>query len=195
MGDPDLTQRWRRELFRILEAPETGAPLKDAALAASLGDWTGHLTRAVVLACEAMGWQASARGFLGRVLPVPRSEYLAIDVMAFPEATTRWPMPVAAFELENSPDDIRVAYSLWKVLCVRSALRVVFAYRRDREEGIGLVSHLNESVVASLPLDDRLAISGETSIILGNRGGAETFPYGYFQVWTLNINTGRFERA
>ena len=27
-------------------------------------------------------------------------------------------------------------------------------------------------------------------MIIGNRGGSETFPYGYFKAWTLNTNTG-----
>lgn len=32
-------------------------------------------------------------------------------------------------ELENSRDSERIAYSLWKVLCVRAELRIVFCYR------------------------------------------------------------------
>jgi hypothetical protein len=81
------------------------------------------------------------------------------------------------------------------VLCVRAALRVVFAYRRDAEDGRALVARLTESLVGGLPLAERLAIGGETSLIVGNRGGAETFPYGYFRAWTLDANTGRFERV
>jgi hypothetical protein len=50
-------------------------------------------------------------------------------------------------------------------------------------------------LVGGLPLAERLAISGETSLIVGNRGGAKTFPYGYFRAWTLDTNTGRFERV
>jgi hypothetical protein len=195
MGEASLTQRWREELFRVLEAPETGTPLREAALAGVLGDWTRHMTHAAVATCQRMGWQAAAKGFLGRILPVPRNEYLALDVIAFPESAVRWPMPVAVFELENSQKDDQVGYSLWKVLCVRASLRVVFAYRRDVEEGIGLVARLTESLVGGLPLAERLAITGETSLIVGNRGGAETFPYGYFRAWTLETNTGRFERV
>jgi hypothetical protein len=32
-------------------------------------------------------------------------------------------------------------------------------------------------------------------LIIGDRGGAETFHYGYFRAWNLNTNTGRFERS
>lgn len=195
MSEPSLTQRWREAFFHVLEASETGPPLKEAALAGALGAWTKHLTGAVVTACAAVNWRAAAKGFLGDVLPVPRNEYLALDVLAFHESAGQWPMPAAVFELENGKDDDRVAYSLWKVLCVRAALRVVFAYRRDAAEGVGLVARLTESVIGGLPIADRQEIAGETTLIIGNRGGAETFPYGYFRAWTLDPNTGRFDRA
>jgi hypothetical protein len=188
-------QRWSEVLFRVLERSESGAPLKEAAISGALGDWTRHLTGAVVAACEAVAWRAAAKGFRGRVLPVARNEYLSLDVVAFAESSARWPFAVAVFELENSPADDPVGYSLWKVLCVRAAARFVFAYRRDVEEGTVLVDRLAESVIGGLSIADRLAIGGETTLIIGNRGGAETFPYGYFRAWTLNSNTGRFERA
>jgi predicted GTPase len=44
-------------------------------------------------------------------------------------------IPISVFELENSPVNDLVAYSLWKVLCVRASLRVVFCYRQDASEG------------------------------------------------------------
>jgi hypothetical protein len=152
-----------------------------------------HLTGAVVAACEATGWRAAAKGFRGQVLPVARNEYLSLDVVAFSESSARWPFPVAIFELENSPADNPVGYSLWKVLCVRATARFVFAYRRDVQEGTALVDRLAESVIGGLSIADRMAIGGETTLIIGNRGGAETFPYGYFRAWTLDTNTGRFE--
>ena len=58
-----------------------------------------------------------------------------------------------------------------------------------------LVGRLEESPIGDLSIADRLAIPGETSLIVGNRGGADTFPYGYFKAWTLDTNTGRFDRA
>ena len=142
-----------------------------------------------------MGWRAAARGHLGDVLPVARNEYLALDVIAFAESQVSWPLPVAVFELENSKDDDLIAYSLWKVLCVRAALRIVFAYRGDVKAGVELVGRLTDSVIGGLSIDDRRALKGETSLIIGNRGVAETFPYGYFKAWTLDTNTGRFDRV
>jgi hypothetical protein len=191
-----LIERWRTVFFTVLESLDTSARLKEAAVVGALGAWTEHLTAAVVSVCRAMGWRAAGRGHLGDVLPVPRNEYLALDIVAFaPKAESRWPLPVAVFELENSPTLERVAYSLWKVLCVRTTLRVVFAYRRDSLEGGALMSQLTDSVIADLSIDDRLELGGETYLIVGNRGEAETFPYGYFKFWVLDPNTGRFTRT
>lgn len=191
-----LVERWRSAFFTVLESHDTGARLREAAVVGALGAWTEHLTAAVVSVCGAMGWRAAGRGHLGDVLPVPRNEYLALDIVAFaPKAESQWPLPVAVFELENSPTLERVAYSLWKVLCVRAALRVVFAYRRDTSEASALVGQLVDSMIAGLSIDERLTLGGQTCLIVGNRGEAETFPYGYFKVWTLDPNTGRFTRT
>ena len=108
-----------------------------------------------------------------------RGEYLALDVFAFAESGARWPLPVAVFELENKKDDDYVAYALWKVLCVRAVLRVVVAYRGDVKAGVELVGRLTDSVIGGLSIDERRAIKGETSLIVGNRGVAKTFPYFY----------------
>jgi len=194
-GQKYLTQDWRRIFVRTLERPESGEPLKQAAMAEALGAWTKHLTGDVVAGCEAMGWRAAAKGYPGQVLPVSRGEYLALDVVAFADSSARWPFPNAVFELENSPVDDLVGYALWKVLCVRAAARFVFAYRRDGEAGVALIGHLTQSVIGGFSIADRLAIRGETTVIVGNRGGSETFPYGYFKAWTLNTNTGRFDRV
>ena len=75
------------------------------------------------------GWIVAAKGHRCMALPVEREEYLALDVTAFPNVTSPWRFPVVACELENSARDEVVEYALWKVLCVRRALRVVFCYR------------------------------------------------------------------
>jgi hypothetical protein len=195
MATTGLARPWADAFFRILQTHDVAVRLKEAALAAALEVWTEGLTSVVVATCQELGWRPAAKGHLGEVLPLARQEYLALDVMAFHSRdTARWPFPIAVFELENSREEDRIAYSLWKVLCLRAPLRVIFAYRHDAREGITLVNRLTESVITALPIDERMALTGETSLIIGSRGEAETFPYGYFKVWTLNANTGRFER-
>jgi hypothetical protein len=196
MATAGLARSWVDSFFRILQTHEVAVGLKEAALAAALGVWTEELTSVVAVTCQELGWRAAAKGHLCDVLPLARHEYLALDVMAFPlGGITRWPFPLAVFELENSREEDHIAYSLWKVLCIRAPLRVVFAYRHDVREGITLVNRLTESVIGALPIDERMALTGETSLIIGSRGEAETFPYGYFKIWMLNANIGRFERV
>jgi hypothetical protein len=55
--------------------------------------------------CREMGWQTAARRRRADVLPISRSEYLALDAMAFAPLSAGWPFPVAVFELENSRKD------------------------------------------------------------------------------------------
>jgi hypothetical protein len=137
---------------------------------------------------------ASARWNPSKRLPQAGKEFLGLDVTAFAGGTEpRWPLPLAVFELENHRTDRRVAYALWKVLCVRAGLRVVFAYRPDWEQGRQLVSTLARDVVGSLTPEQRACLDGQTVLIVGNRGEGPTFPWGYFKTWVLNPGLGQFE--
>ena len=193
----DATKWWEGFLWQV-EQPDQMAKLKSASLDGNLGQWTRLTTQAVVRACETAGWQAAARGHRLHLLPESGEEYLAIDVMAFagrPDEGTRWRFPVAAFELENSPQDDRVAYALWKVMCLRVPLRFVFAYRRDWEQARKLIEHFDKEVLGSLPLANLTELGGETLCIVGSRGEGETFPWGFFKSWKLDSNLVRFFRS
>lgn len=175
---------------------DASSRLRDAAVQGQLQKWTDSLTAGVITTCHTQGWKGAARGHRSTLLPIARQEYLSLDVVAFETAGERlWRLPHAIFELENSQDDARVAYSLWKVLCVRSKLRVVFCYRRDREQGVKLVRHLSNSVLSEMAIDERASLGGETLLVTGCRNESETFPYGFFNEWLLDLNTGRFNRT
>jgi hypothetical protein len=133
--NPSRFTLWHEKFLNVVQEPVSSAPLKAASVAEDLKTWTACLTAAVVASCRQLDWPAAAKGHRLAELPQAGQEYLGIDVMAFPDATDagRWRLPLAAFELENHPTDDRVAYSLWKVLCIRAPLRVVFAFRRDWE--------------------------------------------------------------
>lgn len=187
---------WRAAFLADIQTPEAAGPLKVAAAASHLADWTACLTGAVVRSCTALRWAAAGKGHGLDLLPKVGQEYLGIDVMAFAgDGAGRWPFPVAAFELENSKADDRVAYSLWKVLCVRAPLRVVFAYRPDWEQGRRLVHTVCDDVIGPVAPADRRALAGETVVVVGNRGESETFPWGYFKFWLLDTNLGRFSKV
>jgi hypothetical protein len=191
-----VAQHWFDAFMHTLQSHEASAALRNAALQSQLGPWTSALTGAVVTTCESTGWRGAAKGHRSSLLPVPREEYLALDAVAFePDGDRRWRFPVAVFEMENSRDDNRVAYSLWKVFCIRAALRVVFCYRRDAAEGVDLVQHLNEEIVKTMAIAERAGLGGETLLVVGSRNEAATFPYGFFKDWTLDANTARFGRV
>lgn len=179
-----------------LNAREMAEALRAAAATGSLADWTRLLTAAVVRSCDALGWSPAAKGHRSTRLPQAGQEYLGIDVMAFGPAgeanAPRWPLPLAAFELENQKE--RAGYSLWKVICVRASLRVVFAYRNDWVQVRELVRELAADVLGGLSVSDRLAIGGDLLIVTGSRGEGETFPYGFFKIWRYNTNTASFEK-
>jgi len=190
-----LAGQWFDTFIETVQRHEMAVPLKEAALEGQLGKWTESLTDVVVSTCEYLGWQASARGYPYYPHPVTREEYLGLDVMAFEKGSEgSWRFPCAVFELENSRDNTPIAYSLWKVLCIRDALRVVFCYRQKAEEGAGLVRSLKDSVIQSMSIEERTALRGAALVIIGSRDEASTFPYGFFKAWQLNRNTGTFDR-
>jgi len=196
VGDETCFRDWLTAFTAKLQPREVSEPLKTASLSGNLGEWTRLLTGVIVASCEQLGWPAAAKGHTLKLLPKPGQEYLGIDVMAFPpgasEGGPTWPFPLAAFELENQPG--RAAYSLWKVICVRAVLRVVFAYRNDWQQVQELVRSLKREVIDGFTIEERMTLDNQTLIVTGSRGEGETFPYGYFKVWQLNPNIGGFER-
>ncbi len=168
--------------------------LREALLTSELGRCTSSLTKVVVRTFEALGMPTAAKSHRCTLLPVKQHEYLGQDVMAFSAESPGWQFPAAVCELENSASDERVAYSLWKVLCVRCQLRLVFCYRAEPKACLPLVMWLGTSVVKAIPIAERASLAGETVVVVGSRDEASTFPYGFFQAWKLNTNTGLFER-
>lgn len=191
----EIGDKWQAAFMQAVMKLENAGPLKEAALQERLKNWTEVLTRVVVSACEDVGWRATAKGHRLGLFPIAVSEYLALDVMAFPRAEKQWPFPVAVFELENGKSDSRIAYSLWKVLCVNTNLRVVFCYRRNLNESSSLIRFLRDEVVHAMDLAVRTGLVGQTIVVVGGRDEWATFPYGFFKWWFLDNNTGKFELA
>lgn len=188
-----LSVRFREVLLATLRDGTFAEPLRTAALAGRLGPWTKALTGAAVAASGKLGWRASAKGNHANLLPVNRGEYLALDVMAFAPGESRWSFPLAVMELENQRREDFIAYSLWKLLSVRAELRVLFCYREEASAAAPLRKHLQDEVIAAMGIGNRVAMEGDTVLVIGRRGEAETFPHGFFAWWQLDTNTGKFE--
>jgi hypothetical protein len=187
---------WLTSFTNSLQSRDVAMSLRQAAQASNLREWTRLLTSAVVLSCNKLDWPTAARGHRLIHLPQPGQEYLGMDVMAFrphPDVgSVIWPFPIAVFELENAKR--REGYSLWKVICVRAELRVVFSYRNDWNQVQALVQSLKRDVIDGYSIPVRQALGDGILLVTGSRGEGETFPYGYFKIWRLNPNTGSFER-
>lgn len=189
----DLYEKWQSSFLENVQRHRNAGQLREAAINGQLGEWTKALTSVVVTTCETMGWSASAKGHQADLLPVSRSEYLGLDVMAFNKGADQWIFPVAVMELENSRNDDHICYSLWKVLCIHAELRVVFCYRQNSDQGPALIRFLRNHVLQTLSIEDRMALKGATTVVVGSRNESATFPYGFFKWWRLDKNTGTFE--
>ena len=189
----ELAGNFRAALLGTLREEGHAVPLRMSALSGRLTPWTTALTGASVEACHRLGWRASAKGHHAELLPVSRGEYLNMDVMAFGAGQSRWRFPLAVMELENQIREDFIAYSLWKLLSVRTELRVLFCYRKEANEAAPLRRHLQEQVVNAMGIGGRVTLEGRTLLVIGRRAEVETFPHGFFGWWELETNTGRFE--
>ncbi|MAO24326.1 MAG: hypothetical protein CMJ35_08310 [Phycisphaerae bacterium] len=191
--------RWRNAFYRVIEETSVSDALREYADGAHLTEWTGHLTTSVIRSCELLGLKAAGKGHPLDLLPQSGQEYLGLDATAFlPESAEMpsWPYPIMAFELENSRSDDRVAYSLWKVASVRTALGVVFAYRKTWDEAIALVDRMAKAVPEAYGPGVPWSVPSGSQIILamGSRSDSEAFPWGYFKFWSYDRNVRRFEK-
>lgn len=197
MNRGELLAAWYTEFVEVIRTSSIGYPLRDASVAGDLKAWTSSLTKAVVLSCEKMEWKAAGKSHKPDLLPKAGQEYLSLDVMGFDPTSIcgRWPMPVAAFELENDRTDDRVAYSLWKLLCVQTKLRVVFAFRPDWDTGRDSVRSIGQDVIQSLSMQQLHDLSGDTAMIFGNRGSGNYFPDGFFKCYLLDKELKQVTKA
>jgi len=189
----DLCEKWQSAFLENVQRHRNAGQLREAAINGQLGKWTKALTSVVVTTCETMGWTASAKGHQADFLPVSRGEYLGLDVLAFAGSTNQWKFPVAVMELENSRNNDHICYSLWKVLCIHTELRIVFCYRQNSDQGPELIRFLRNHVLHALSIEERMALKGATTVVVGSRNESATFPYGFFKWWRLDKNTGTFE--
>ena len=109
--------------------------------------WTGHVSGVIAKLGACLGLHAVTKGTTDQW---GRSEYLTIDAMLFdsghrthsspqgaagpfPQRADEFALPAITIEIENLPG--KVGYDYWKLLCVRSKLRVlIFVVQEDAEE-------------------------------------------------------------
>jgi hypothetical protein len=71
---------------------------------------------------------------------------------------------------------------------------VVYCYRREAAAVPKLIQFLQEEVIGAMGLSGRVALTGQTLLVVGSLYEAETFPNGFFKWWKLETNSGLFEK-
>ena len=118
-------------------------------------------------------------------------EYLSLDAVFIDEAEygriqkdSRWGpsvLPRAVVELENGYDRGKISYCLWKILCIRSPIRVLICYQSNAKEVSGLKEHL-ENVIWKGSL--MKGTEGDLLVIIGDDSVSES--------WTPDMPWGEF---
>jgi hypothetical protein len=76
-----------------------------------------------------------------------KAEYLGIDFMFFYKSEEdKWVLPIVIIEHENDFDQEKIEYSLWKILCVRSPVKVLICYQSDTNNVALLRQHLEDVI-------------------------------------------------
>ena len=119
-------------------------------------------------------------------------EYLGIDAIFIDEAEydllkendKDWDpfvLPRAAVELENSYGFNKISYCLWKLLCIRSPIRVLICYQEESEAVSASSKHL-EDVIWQGGL--MRGTDGDLLVIIGNEGVGDDASWGeYYKVF------------
>ena len=94
-------------------------------------------------------------------------------------------LPKAIIEHENNYDKEKIAYCFWKLLCVRSPIRVLICYQKE-QGGVGdLIKYLQMvEWNGSLTRGD----TGDFILIIGDESTEGLKPSDYFTVYEWQIN-------
>jgi len=162
--------------------------------------WTSHVSGVVAKLGRSLGLHPVTKGTIDRW---GRSEYLTIDAMLFesghplhcsPQGTAgpfphpgdEFSMPAVTVEIENHPG--KVGYDYWKLLCVRSKLRVLAFVVPQEEDEQTFVNALGRLRTEHSSLD------GEDLLLVGRFGMAWTDP-SVTVGWSAHVwRTGAFIR-
>jgi hypothetical protein len=121
----------------------------------------------------------------------PSGEYLDVDAFYFDKSDYDLPigigddedpfvLPSAVVELENSFEFNKIAYCLWKILCVRAPIRALICYQKGMDAVTSLVRHLEDIIWQRGLLKGD---NGNLFIIVGNDKKGDSEWEDYFSVF------------
>jgi len=188
MRQAGLASEWLKHFAVVLDETDCPPNIKDGAWTTLLGDMLERVG-------EGMGCYVvrNRKSRSGKRRHPDTGEHLGIDVMFF-DAKEYDSQPVnkygkdplirpkAAIELENDDSFDKIAYCLWKVLCVRAPLKVLICYQTGLHHVRALRKHLKDVMEKG-----RLATGdkAEVLVLVGDEAQLESAEWGeYFTVWT-----------
>jgi hypothetical protein len=151
-------------------------------------NWTEFLGKVLDGVARKMKCRVARR----RVPPKNDSgEYLGIDALFIDRSQykkvddkSQWNpigFPRAAVEMENHPNEARIFYALWKILCVRVPIRVLICYQPDQIKANSLRKHLQDRIRRGRLMK---RIDGDLLILIGNESVKEESAWSdYFTVY------------
>jgi len=105
-------------------------------------------------------------------------EYLNIDAIFIPEAfyDSKWEkgrskdwdpfvLPAVAIEFENSYDYSKIMYCIWKMICLRTSLRVLISYQANAENVVLLKTYVEKEISKRKLMEGE---KGDLLIIIGD---------------------------
>lgn len=121
----------------------------------------------------------------------PSGEYLNIDAFFFDNIEYNLPtgieyyddpfvLPLVAVEMENDPKINKIAYCLWKLLCIRATIRVLVCYQENKDDVKFLSKNLEKIIWEKGLLKGE---HGDLYIIIGNEQKTESTWEDYFSIF------------
>jgi hypothetical protein len=96
---------------------------------------------------------------------------LFIDNKEYENENNNWDpfvLPSAAIELENNPRHDKIAYCMWKILCIRTQLRVLICYQGSSNKISDLISCLTQVISKGNLLEGNNNNDGELLVLVGD---------------------------
>ncbi len=157
---------WLAAFFEALQSSR--APIGKCIEQLRGGDWTHHMEKVMQKIGKRFGRPIVCRN---KRQDERSGEYLGIDFVFLDpndeDPGREWPkyLPVACAEHENAPNHKKIGFCLWKLLSVRSPLRILICYQPTKHEASELHEYLEHVIWRGGLMHGE---TGELLVLVGN---------------------------
>jgi len=182
---------WLEYFIQYLEKEWVGLPDK-----CSGGKWTDHMLKIIDFIGKKLYWypvhirskkksgEYSHEYFKIDVFYIHEREYEFFD--EDPEDYDPFVLPEGVVELENKYEIAKIKQCLWKLLCIRSPLRILICYQKNKEEVIKLKQDLEDMIIKNELMKGD---NGTLLVVIGDesKGNSKNWRE-YFKIFELKRN-------